>query len=144
MSNYGDFVEIVAPLATVQPQSTNTEVSSSWVSAANYHRFAAILWTGAIASTGTLNFKVEQATDGSGSNAKNLIVATALTDDDDNKRIALLFDAEDMDQDNGFKFLRLTVTAATAASLVHAELFGYNPRFGPPPTSAFDEIKRAN
>lgn len=118
-------------LDSIRPQSTSTQVNGSYVSIKDYPRIIAKCAVGAIAATGTLTFQVRQAQDSSGTGVKALKASAALTDADDNKDIWLEIRAEELDVDNGFDHVRIEVVAATAASLVQAELLGFVGRYGP-------------
>lgn len=125
------FAESVAQVDVILPQSTSTQVNGSWVSVAQYERMVAKLATGNIASTGTITFQVRQAKDTSGTSAKALVAAAALGDTSDNTNIWLDIKGSDLDNDNGFSCVRIEIVAATAASLVFAELLGYVARYQP-------------
>lgn len=125
--------EKCAVLAVVNPQSSSTAQSSAYVSISKFHKIAALIQVGAIASTGTFNAKLQQAQDGSGTGVKDITgkAITALADTDDNKEFWINLDPAELDLSNGFTFVRLTLTPATAASLISGVLLGFDPRFAP-------------
>ena len=126
------FVEEFKSLQRISPQSTSTQVNgSAYVDVSGFARFVAKFNVGAIASTGTLTVQVRQATSAAGAGVKALIASAALADTGDDQDIWLEFKAEDLDVDGGFKFVRLEIVAATAASIVGAELLGFVSRFEP-------------
>jgi hypothetical protein len=118
-------------LDSIRPQSTSVQVNGSYVSIKDHPRIVAKCSVGAIAATGTLTFQVRQAQDSSGTGVKALKASAALDDTDDNQDIWLEIQAEELDVDNGFDHVRIEVVAATAASLVQAELLGFVGRYGP-------------
>ena len=125
--------EKCAVLAVVNPQSSSTAQSSAYVSISKFHKIAAAIAVGAIASSGTFNAKLEQATDASGTGVKDITgkAITALADTDDNKQFWINLDPAELDLANGFTFVRITLTPATAASLISGTLLGFDPRFSP-------------
>lgn len=126
------FAEQLKTLQRISPQSTSVQVNgSTYVDTAGFHRFIAKFQVGAIAATGTLTLQVRQATSAGGAGAKALIASADLTDTGDDQDIWLEFKAEDLDVKNGFRYVRLEIVAATAASLVGAELLGFVASFEP-------------
>lgn len=125
--------ETIALLTTVDPISSSTAVSSAWVSLAEVARILAVVQTGLIAATGTLNAKLEQATSGAGAGAKDITgkAITALADTGDNKQILINCRTEELDVAGGFAFVRLTITPAVAAALISGVIFGFDNRFQP-------------
>lgn len=126
------FVEQFKSLQRISPQSTSTQVNgSAYVDVSGFRRFIAKFNVGAIAATGTLTCQVRQATSAAGAGVKALIASAALADTGDDQDIWLEFKAEDLDVDNGYKFVRLEIVAATAASIVGAELLGFVATYEP-------------
>lgn len=116
-----------AVAAQISPQSiTGATVTSGWVALGSSYRIAALILCGALA--GTVDWKIEQAQDGSGTGAKTLLAGTqfAATDDDKNKQIDC--DVTAVDTENGFGFVRLSITASAAACLVCGALIFADPR----------------
>ena len=130
-SGYGKFSEDFDLLDVINPQSTSTQVNGTWVSVRDYPRFIAKCNIGAIASTGTFTFQIRHAVDGSGTSAKALKASAALADTDDNEQLWLEVRAEELDVDGGFDYVRIEAVAATAASIISAELLGYGARYAP-------------
>ncbi len=125
--------EHLAVLATIDPSSSSAAQNSAWVSAANFHAFLAIIKVGIMTATGTLDAKFQQALDNAGTGAKDIAPAKAITQllaaGGNNRQVLLNMKAADLDVEGQFKFIRLVVTAATAASLVDATLVGAYPRY---------------
>jgi hypothetical protein len=120
--------ELLSLLGTIDPvsQAAGT-VTSSWISAANHERFMALIQTGVLGSSATLDGKLQQATDSSGTGAKD-ITGKALTQivkaSGDSKQALINLRADELDMANGFTYFRLSLTVATAASLISASIFG--------------------
>jgi hypothetical protein len=95
----------------------------------------AIVQAGTLGSSATLDAKIEQATDGSGTGAKDLAGAaiTQLTQagTDSDKQAVIAFSTEDLDIANGFGHFRLSVTVATATSDAGGIVIGSGCRYGP-------------
>lgn len=129
----GQASEYCALLAAVDPQSSSTAKSSSYVSIAKFHKIGALIHVGAITSGGTVNAKLEQASSSGGTGVKDITgkAITQLADTESNKQYWINLDPSELDLANGFTFVRLTITPATQASLIAGSLFGFDPRFAP-------------
>lgn len=133
--------ERIAILATLDPASVAAgTVVTTWVPVANFHSIAAMIQTGALGASGTVDAKLRQAQDASGTNAKDvtgkaitqLVAATG-----NNKQVSIELRSDDLDANNGFGYVALSVTVGTAASILGALLVGANPRYMP--ASAFNQ-----
>lgn len=127
--------EGLALLGSIDPVSQGAgTVTTGWVSAANFLSFLAVISSGVLGASATLDAKIQQATDSGGTGAKD-ITGKALTQivkaSGDNKQAMIDFCVQDLDTNNGFSYVRISVTVGTAASLVSAYLFGGNARFEP-------------
>lgn len=134
--------ETVAVLATIDPVSQAAgSVTTGWVSVVNFHNFLATVETGVLGASATADAKIQQAQDSSGTGAKD-ITGKAITQivkaSGDNKQALINFRGEDLDNANGFGYVRLSVTVGTAASLVAAQLLGFTPRFAS--ADAFNQV----
>jgi len=135
------FVERTAVLATLDPASVAAStVVTTWVSAANFHSFCADINTGVLGAAATLDAKLRQASDASGTGAKDITgkaIEQIVKASGDNKQAFIECRADDLDTNNGFGYVALSVTVGTAASIFGAKLLGVNPRFMP--ASAFNQ-----
>jgi hypothetical protein len=126
--------ERFAILAAVDPiDGATTARSSSWVDISKFPKFAGIALAGAI--TGTIDAKLEQATSNAGAGAKDVSgkAITQLTASDDNKQAVINCSQEDLDFNNGFKYVRLTITpTGGSTNLLGGLLIGGDLRYGPP------------
>jgi hypothetical protein len=121
--------------------------TTGWIDMQDWFSLLAIIMVGDFAATSTLNAKFQQATDGSGTGAKDITGAaiTALTQagPDDNKQALINLDQGSLDYNNGFRYVRLSMTVATAAADSGAIVLGLDPRNGAANASdiaAVDEI----
>ena len=131
------FSEVVAVLAKRDPVSVAAStVLTTFVPAANFHNIAALIQTGALGASATIDAKLRQATDAAGTGVKDVTgkAITQLTQagtDMSNSVVSIECRSEDLDAANGFGFVALSVTVATAASVFSAVLLGRNPRYAP-------------
>ena len=127
--------EQLAVLATLDPVSqAASTVVSSWVLAKDFHNIVALIQTGVLGASATVDAKMRQATDASGTGAKD-ITGHAITQivkaSGDNKQVLIEINDNDLDSANNFNYVALSLTVGTAASIVSAVLLGGNPRFAP-------------
>lgn len=122
-------------VAAINPQSGAAGTfTTGWVDMQAFFAVLAVLQVGALGASATVDAKVQQASDSSGTGAKDVagLAITQLTKagTDDNKQVEINIRQEDLDKNNGFRFVRLSVTNATAASLISAVIVGMSPRYG--------------
>ena len=125
--------ELLSILATIDPVSQAAgSVTSGWVSAANFHSFLAVVQTGVMGASATLDAKIQQAQDNTGTGVKD-VTGKAITQivkaTGDNKQAFINLRPEDVDNINGFGFVRVSLTVGVAASIVSGQLIGLNPRY---------------
>lgn len=129
--------DVAAIAAVIDPDVTAAStVTSDWVSMADFEKIMAIVLAGTLGSSATLDAKLEQATDSSGTGAKDISgkAITQLTQagtDDSDKQAIINCRADELDVDNDFTHVRLSITVATATSDAGGMILGFNPRFGP-------------
>jgi len=109
-------------------------VTTGWVDMQKFGALLAVLSAGVLGASATVDAKFQQATDGTGTGAKD-VAGTSITQltkagTDDNKQALINLRQEDLDKNNGFRFARLSVTVGTAASLIAAVLLAFNARYG--------------
>ncbi|MEH2705221.1 hypothetical protein [Bradyrhizobium elkanii] len=123
----------VSVVDVINPQSANAVQTSGWIDATKFHNFMAVLMVGAIGAAATVDAKLEQATSNAGAGAKDVTsrAITQLTKAgvDDNKQVLINLKQEDLDFNNGFKFFRLSMTPAVAASLIAGAVLGFDARY---------------
>ena len=127
--------ELFSVLATIDPASQAVgTVTTGWISAGNHHSLLALVQSGVLGTGATLDAKLQQAIDASGTDAKD-VTGKAITQivkaTGDNKQALINLRPDDLDVTNGYAYVRLSVTVAVAASLTAAQLLGFNPRFAP-------------
>jgi hypothetical protein len=125
----------LALLGSVDPVSQGAgAVTTGWVSVQNFLSFMALVSTGVLGASATVDAKIQQASDSSGTGAKDLsgkAITQIVKASGDNKQAMINFRAQDLDTANGFGYVRLSITVGTAASLVAGYLYGGNARYEP-------------
>jgi len=122
--------EAVAILGVIDPDVTAAgAVSTAWVDAGNFDRFLAIVMAGTLGTSATIDAKVEQAQDASGTGVKDLIVATQV--DESDKQIEINVRNQQLDLANNFSHIRLTFAVGAATSDAAGLLLGFSPMHYP-------------
>ncbi len=130
------FSEQMAVMDAINPvsQAAGT-VTTGWISAANFERFLALITTGVLGASATVDGKLQQAQDSSGTGAKditNKAITQIVKASGDNKMAMIDCRDDELDVTNGFCYIRLSLTVGTAASLVGANLLAGVSRFNQP------------
>ena len=86
---------------------------------------------GVIGSSATIDAKLRQAQDASGTGAKDLGSHAITQITASNKTAILEARADELDATNGFGFVAASVTVGTAASILGVTVYGVNPRYSP-------------
>ena len=121
--------EQVANLGEISPISQGVgSVSTGWVSMANVGAILALVEVGVLGGSATVSASINQATSNAGANSK-AVTGKSITAISTNNQCAMINVSNDeLDSNGGFTFVQLTLTVATAASLVGARIFGCKPR----------------
>lgn len=141
--------EAVAVVANIDPDAYSAAAyTSGWVAVENFHQFLAIVQAGTLGSSATLNFKLQEATDGSGTGAQDITgkAITQLTQagTDSDKQAVIELNSEDVT--TGYTHVAMVMTVGTATSDAGAIMLALNPRYGPAysnDATTVDEIKAA-
>jgi len=128
--------EFAAVLGVIDPDAyAASTVTSDWCDMGKFKKAMAIVFAGTLGTGATLDAKLEQATDSSGTGAKDIsgksITQLTQAGSDSDKQAIIDVDAAELDTANGFDHIRLSITIATAASDAGGLVLGFNPRFGP-------------
>ena len=115
--------------------NTANTYTTSWISMATFDAIQAIVLAGALGTSGTLDAKLEQATDASGTGAKDIDgkAITQLTEagGDSDKQAIINCRSDELDVNNSFSHVRLSMTTATASSDSAALVLGHYARYQP-------------
>ena len=125
--------ELLSVLATLDPsvQAAGAAVTT-WVPVKNHHTFMALISVGAFGASATVDAKFRQATDAAGTGAKDVAgraIVQMLAAGGNNKQVVINMKTGDLDTENNYAFIGLTVTVGAAATATSALLIGTNPRF---------------
>lgn len=128
--------ELVAVLGTIDPDAyAASTVMSDYADCGKFGKLMAIIEVGDLGVSATIDAKLRQAQDSSGTGVKDITgkAITQLTQagGDDNKQAIIEVDAAELDVENGFEFVQISMTIGVAASDCGAILLGFEPRFGP-------------
>ncbi len=126
--------ENLAVLATLDPVSqAASTVTSGWVDASKFAEILALIQTGVMGASATVDAKLQQATSSGGAGAKDVTgkaLVQILKAAGDNKQAWINLRPEQLDVNGGFRWVRLSLTVGTAASIVSAMLLGVHARQG--------------
>jgi hypothetical protein len=128
--------EMAAVVGVIDPDAyTAATYTTGWISTSDFQSIMAVVMTGTLGASATVDAKLEQASDSSGTGAKDVTGAaiTQLTkagSDDDKQAIIECF-AEDLDLVNAFTHVRLSLTVGTATSDAGAIVMGLAKRYAP-------------
>lgn len=140
MTTNAKFTEHFATLAVLAPASVAAStVLTTWVPVQDYHGIVALIDTGVLGASATLDAKLRQATDSSGTGAKDVTgkeLVQIVKASGDGKQASIEMRCEDIDTNNAFTHVALSVTIGTAASIFGARLLGVHPRYLPPTNAA--------
>jgi hypothetical protein len=129
--------EQVGVVGRIDPDATvASTVTSGWIDSSKFKLYLAVVQAGTLGASATVDAKLQQATDGSGTGAKDITgkAITQLTQagtDDDKDVVINLRPQQDMDLDNSFTHFRLSITVAVATSDIGGIVLGIGPRSGP-------------
>lgn len=143
--------EAVAVVGNIDPDAyaASTVATNEYIPLKHFRRFMAIIQTGDIVSTGTIDAKLITYTNGSGSGAAD-VTGSAITQltqagTDSNKQVIINFDPSKLAGSAATHF-KLSVTMGTAGADLSAIVLGLDPLYGPASdndTSTVDEIVTA-
>lgn len=134
--------DIAAVLAAIDPDvTTASTVTTGWLDASAYDRFLAVVMAGTLGTNATVDAKIEQAQNASGTGAKDVTgkAITQLTQagtDQSDKQALINLRQSDLDLANNFTHFRLSVTVGTATSDAGALVLGFFPNYSAPTQGA--------
>ena len=127
--------ERAAVVAVVDPDAnTAAAYTSAYVSMSTFEQVMAVVQTGVLGSSATVDFKLVQATDSSGTGSKD-ITGKAITQlvkaSNDDDQAVINCRAEELDVANEFDHVAMVMTVGTATSDTSAIMIGMTPRHAP-------------
>lgn len=125
----------IAVVGTIDPQSAAAGTyDTDGVDMSKFRRALFVLLAGALGASATVDAKLQGSADNSTFVDITGKVITQLTKagTDDNKQALLeISDAELTDASSTYRYVRMRVTTATAASLIAVVALGVDPRYAP-------------
>ncbi len=126
--------EVAAVVATIDPDAYGTgEELSDAVDMSKIDQLLAIVMAGTLGASATLDAKLTQATTSGGTykdiTGKAITQLVKATDDD--KQALINCRAEELDIDNDYRWVKLSMTVGTATSDAGALVLGFGERYGP-------------
>jgi hypothetical protein len=120
--------ELAAVVGVIDPDANAAGThSTGWASLRTFASVLGIIQAGTLGSGGTVDAKLEQATDASGTGAKDIsgkaITQMAASD----KQALVQCRGDELDGEGGFTHVRLTMVVGTATSDCSALLLGFMP-----------------
>ena len=130
--------EKAAVAAVIDPDVyVASTVTSGWVSLSDFEQAMAIIFAGTLGASATLDAKLEQATDSAGAGAKDVhatdfsITQMTQAGGDSDTQAVINVRGEQLDVDNNFNHIRLSMTIAVATSDCGGVVMGLNARYNP-------------
>ena len=128
----------ISVVGLVEPVASAATVTSGWVLAANAYSYLVAVQSGTAGTS--VDAKIEQATDGSGTGAKDLS-GSSITQLTAAGSAVIQFKASDLDSANDFDYFRVSVTKVGATSIASATVIAVDPRYAPlADASEIDEV----
>lgn len=125
--------EQAAVVATIDPDAyaANT-YTSDFVDMSKFEALMAVLMLGDLGAEAEITFKLTESTDSSGTGEQDITgkSVTTLTHSpvDSDKQAIINLRAEELDLDDGYRYVRMSLTVANATSDCGAIALGFNPR----------------
>jgi hypothetical protein len=128
--------EKVAVLGVIDPDANGAgALTSDYGDAAKFEQLMAVIMAGTLGTNATIDAKLVQATDASGTGVKDITgkAITQLTEagTDSDKQAIIQVRADELDVAGGFRYVAIVMTTAVATSDSGAILLGLNPAYGP-------------
>lgn len=122
--------------ATIDPDVlTAGAYTSDWVDMSEYENIMAVAMAGTLGTSATFDAKLQQATDSSGTGAKDITgkSITQLTEAgaDSDKQAVINCRADELDHTNSFTYVALVITVAVATSDGGGLVLGFDAKHEP-------------
>jgi hypothetical protein len=131
-----------AVIATIDPvDANNADSETDVIDMSKWHEVLFIVMVGAIASSGTFDFKLQESDNSDGSSASDISgkSITQLTDADDNKQVLINLRSEECSK----RYVKGVMANSAHSQLAAVVALGMEPRVGPASDddlSSVDEI----
>ena len=109
--------------------------NTPWIDMSQFEALLAIIQAGTLGTSATLDAKLQEAQDASGTGAKDIagkaIAQLTQAGGDSDKQALINVHAQELDVEGGFTHVRLQITIGVAASDAAGLVQGFYPRYGP-------------
>lgn len=123
--------ESLALVGAIIPASlSGATAKTDWIPVKNFVNFIVTGQVGALTATGTLDCKIQQATSVSGTGAKDITGKAITQITSPNQSFTIDLRSAELDVANGFNFIQVSMTNATAACTCGLTVYG-NSKYGP-------------
>ena len=126
--NSANATSLVSTQGLIEPVAGASTYVTGYIDAGSCCAWLAVISAGAV--TGTVDAKVQQASDSSGTGVKDLS-GSDITQLTAAGSALIQFKAEDLDLANDFTHVRLSITTSNAADVASGSLLGVNARYAP-------------
>ena len=126
--NSSNATDIISVQGLVEPVAGSSTYTTGWIDAGSCCAWHAVVTSGAV--TGTVDAKIEQASDNSGTGAKDL-TSSDITQLTAAGSALIQFKPSDLDTANDFNHVRLSITTSNAADVAAGVLSGIHARYAP-------------
>lgn len=121
--------DAVPLVGVIDPDAYGTgDYVTGWIDMREVHSIMAVVFAGTLGTSATIDAKLVEATDGSGTGPQDItgkaITQLVKASNDDDQAI-ILCNAEDLDLADGYTHVQLSVTVGTATSDMGAAVFGW-------------------
>lgn len=127
--------EALAFLGAINPSSQAAGAATSgWISVANAKRILAVIQVGTFGAAATVDAKLQQAKDLAGTGAKDIAgkaIVQLLAAGGNNVQALIDLNADELDVNNGFSAVQLSITVGTAATQTAGFVIGGDARYNP-------------
>lgn len=128
--------ELLAVMGAINPSSQAAgNAVSGWLPIGQFQKVLALVQAGTFGASATVDANIQQAQDATGTGAKAIgsgrAIAQMLAAGGNNVQAEINLDAAELDTNNGFAYVQLTITVGTAATGTAGVVMGVAPRFLP-------------
>lgn len=126
--NSANATSLVSTKGLIEPVAGAATYTTGWIDAGSACAWLAIVSAGTVGTS--VDAKIEQASDSSGTGAKDLTSA-AITQLTAAGSALIQFKPQDLDLTNSFSHVRLSITTVGATTVASGALLGVNARYAP-------------
>lgn len=120
--------EALALMAVINPASQGVGTAvSGWVDVSQLHQILALIAVGVFGASATVDAKIQQATSSGGAGAKDVsgkAITQLLAAGGNNRQVEINVRPQDLDTENNFRYVQLSITVGTAATLIAGAVLG--------------------